>query len=111
MGQWFEFFCDDCGYSARVSGGPDAGMLVSLQTMTCHDCAELVDVITRFHSPGDARRNAEIGHCKRCNGNRLEPWVVAGSTGAAKLDNGRNGRPCPKCHGPMRRGGMMALWD
>ena len=38
MGEWFTFVCDDCAYEAEVSGGPDAGMLVTVETMSCSDC-------------------------------------------------------------------------
>ena len=51
MGEWFTFVCDDCAYEAEVSGGPDAGMLVTVETMSCSDC----------HSAGSTRGRSSSG--------------------------------------------------
>jgi hypothetical protein len=112
MGTWFEFLCDGCGYQAEVSGGPDAGMRVSVQTMTCRDCAELVDVVTQVL--GEGTRDIAVGCCPICHGNHLAEWTgitAAASPANDQLDPGRDGRLCPKCATPMRRGELMTLWD
>lgn len=45
MGQLQTFECESCGYSAEVSGGDDAGMVVTITTISCGVCRELYDVI------------------------------------------------------------------
>ena len=35
MGQLYRFVCDTCDYQTEASGGPDAGMQVVVQTMSC----------------------------------------------------------------------------
>ena len=46
-------------------------MLVSVLTMTCLDCKQFVDVITRFHNPHVGADS--IGRCPECEGRNLEP--------------------------------------
>ena len=50
MGSWQLLECEFCRYRAEVSGGDDAGMLVSTTTVACETCAELYDVVTERHS-------------------------------------------------------------
>ena len=45
MGTKFLFICDACGYKAELSGGKDCGFVAVVQTMTCHDCNDLEDVL------------------------------------------------------------------
>ena len=45
MGTTFLFKCNECGYKAELSGGKDSGFVALVQTMTCHNCNELVDVL------------------------------------------------------------------
>ena len=47
MGRTFQFDCPLCQYRTRVSGGTDAGINCSIQTIICHDCRELFDVFTK----------------------------------------------------------------
>jgi hypothetical protein len=64
MGQWFRFVCDTCGYEVQVSGGPDAGVTVSVQTMSCSGCSNLVDVIVNVHAwngEEDRRLGGRVG--------------------------------------------------
>jgi len=48
MGRTFQFECPHCRYQARVSGGADAGVNCSIQTIYCRDCRELFDIFIRI---------------------------------------------------------------
>lgn len=50
MGRTYLFECSHCGYSAKVSGGPDKGFFLKVQTVLCHDCKRLHDVVTDLKS-------------------------------------------------------------
>ena len=112
MGTWYEFVCESCDYAAEVSGGADTGMLVSVLTMTCLDCEQLVDVITRVHDPHVSADS--VGRCPECKGRNLEPWVPAGVSGReqpARPAGGPQPGRCPRCGSTMGHGSLMALWD
>ena len=47
----YDFLCDDCGYTEHVSGGRDPLRLCVRETMTCHDCRRLVDVLVTVREP------------------------------------------------------------
>lgn len=51
MGRSYWFECSKCGYRAKVSGGPDRGLHVHIQTIACRDCRQLYDAVTRFRIP------------------------------------------------------------
>lgn len=99
MGFTYEFLCAQCGYSANVSGGADAGMIVSVETMTCSDCKELGDVITAWWRE-DQAQPAEIGKCPNCESKSVASWDP-------------DVRPCPKCGSKMEVNpeGSVILWD
>lgn len=113
MGHRYGFTCPACGYQAEVSGGPDSGKLVTVQTMTCLTCRSLVDVVTDIHARGawlDALDH-ELGRCPSCLGQRLEPWGgVATDIATVSGDRAATG-PCPLCGTPMRRDEPTVLWD
>ncbi len=96
-----EFKCKKCGYSAEVSGGKDLGMVAVVQTMTCHRCRELVDVLIGERGvegpTGCPDYDKNLGICPKCHGKDVvawqAPWV------------------CPKCEGRMKRGKVAMLWD
>ena len=48
MGRSYAFECPKCGLQAKVSGGPDRGILVWVQTISCRDCKRLYDAVTRL---------------------------------------------------------------
>ena len=82
MGTTSRFTCDDCGYSASVSGGRDFGFMAVVQTTTCQDCRELVDVLIGHHGPtsvaiGLASANEEIGYRNRRVSRRFESNSVS----------------------------------
>lgn len=117
MGRSLQFVCDRCGYEATVSGGPDAGMLVSVRTMSCSGCQNLVDVIQGVHAYDEReeeRLRGAIGRCPKCRRKTgLEVWgrdemfdeVATGS------DIGGMWKPCPRCDGGMAFQGSVGLWD
>ena len=103
MGARYSFRCEACGHSAEVSGGKDAGMIAEVETMTCADCQELVDVLTAT-APMDSAFGRERPllkerrlRCPECHGRRVTPWPES--------------RPCPKCGGRMEPGDLVMLWD
>jgi hypothetical protein len=49
MGCRFAFQCPDCGYKAEVSGAADCGFVAATTTIVCHDCRELLDIVTGYH--------------------------------------------------------------
>ena len=99
MGDTYDFICGECGYSAQVSGGPDAGMIVSVETMTCTDCKELGDVITGWWRADQAEPEA-VGKCPNCQSEAVVSWSP-------------DLRPCPKCGSRMEVDphGTHTLWD
>jgi Zn finger protein HypA/HybF involved in hydrogenase expression len=98
MGSKFEFRCDTCGYTAEVSGGPDAGFYVLVETMVCNDCKELVDVLIggKPQPAGDPKKVTP--RCPICHDSDVSPWDT------------RN-RPCPKCGSSMEQGEVTVMWD
>jgi translation initiation factor 2 gamma subunit (eIF-2gamma) len=98
MGSKYEYTCARCEYHVVVSGGRDAGMIAVVETMTCADRREVVDVLV-------ARvRNVELGfaqeltqRCPHCKGETLTPWPET--------------HPCPTCGDTMELGGLIVLWD
>ena len=101
MGTKFLFICDACGYKTELSGGKDCGFVAVVQTMTCHDCNELEDVlIGAYGKEGkteDIEMNKALGICPKCKGSNVVQWDKRKS--------------CPKCDGKMIRGEAVALWD
>jgi hypothetical protein len=99
MGQLFAFRCDACGYKAEVSGGPDVGMAVATQTVSCAACKRLFDAVTSEDPGNDTAPKVPL-RCPRSRGakHRVSAW------------NG--GDPCPRCLGPMRvTDDGTVLWD
>ena len=72
MGRTFQFDCPLCQYRTRVSGGTDAGINCSIQTIICHDCRELYDVFTKV---------------RRLTGTTA--WFYAGPVDSASVPAGR----------------------
>ena len=56
MGRSYWFECAKCGYRARVSGRPDRGLNLFVQTIVCQDCKELYDAVIRMRVPQDFTR-------------------------------------------------------
>lgn len=117
VGTSYEFACPSCGYEANVCGGPDTGALVSVKTVTCLACAELVDVVTARHEwPPSADAHRAIGACPHCEGSDSVPWGPRAS-GASLSDDEfyalQDYGPCPKCHASMglKPDGVTMLWD
>ena len=120
MGSKSGYRCRGCGYEAIVSGGPDIGMVIRTQTMTCLDCRELVDVITGFHFENE--RDDDIGRCPKCKGRRLKEWGE-GRTGHHEFGEDAPGPwidenlgprpsgPCPRCGDIMDLIGWVEDWD
>lgn len=99
MGQQYEYRCPGCGYEARVSGGGDAGMIVSTQTVVCEQCKKLYDVITSRRDSFSERGGVEEvePRCPRRKRHSIREWEHPG--------------PCPKCGEDMHQGEMAILWD
>ena len=101
MGETYAFKCNACGYRADVSGGRDCGFVAVVQTMTCHNCNELVDVVIGAYGEdgktADAEMNLDMGICPKCKDSNVAQWDKRKS--------------CPKCDGKMIKGKMSMLWD
>lgn len=55
MGRTYWFECSKCGYRAQVSGKPDRGLNVFVQTVACADCKALYDAVIRLRVPDEAK--------------------------------------------------------
>lgn len=55
MGQSYWFECARCGYRAKVSGRGDQGVNLHVQTISCHECKQLYDAVTRLRIPVETR--------------------------------------------------------
>lgn len=62
MGRTFHFECPHCLYRANVSGGADAGLHCSIQTIFCHDCRELFDVFIRLRRRENGDETSAANH-------------------------------------------------
>jgi DNA-directed RNA polymerase subunit M/transcription elongation factor TFIIS len=99
MGSFSKFECPDCGYSAEVSGGPDRGMKISVETSICTRCKELIDVITEVYDCENPDLEKRIGKCPKCRRKKcLIPWNP-------------EERLCPRCGGRVGNKGPIGLWD
>ena len=70
MGSLIRFTCEICDYSVEVSGGIDYGMIAVVQTVTCHDCEHLVDVLIGREGQegptGDPEYDKDLQTCPLC---------------------------------------------
>lgn len=103
MGAYFDFTCAGCGYTARVSGGRDVGMLAVIRTMTCDSCKTLVDVLIgqcgKEVPTGDPEYDKDLNLCPECRSRNVRPWPP-------------RKRPCPKCGVKMAPNlETKLLWD
>jgi hypothetical protein len=53
MGRSYQFECSKCGYRATVAGRADRGVDFFVQTLACHDCKALYDMVVRLKVPDD----------------------------------------------------------
>src|SRR5271157_5857817 len=56
MGRSYWFECPKCSYRVKVSGRPDRGLHLFVETVHCRDCRELHDVVTRMRVPDGAQK-------------------------------------------------------
>ena len=96
MGQHFQFTCANCGFSAEVSGGDDAGMVVATTTIVCGSCRRLYDVVTIDRKEWQNQKVRPL-RCPKSAKHQVERWKDPG--------------PCPKCNQPLINGGRVCLWD
>jgi protein-arginine kinase activator protein McsA len=98
MGEKCGYSCQDCGYSASVSGGEDVGMASQTDTGYCARCNELVDYVTKILID-NKRSEWEItaGVCETCNTPVKQKW--------------QDGDPCPRCGGSFDETGQITMWD
>ena len=104
MGKAYNYKCDNCGYSAIVSGGRDFGFVAVVKTMICEDCKNLVDVLIGRHgkdgATGDIEYDRKLNICPICAGKNLKAWPT--------------NHTCPRCSANMirsRNGSDVILWD
>jgi hypothetical protein len=121
MGQWYRFVCDGCAYEAEASGGPDAGMMVIVRTMSCAGCKNIVDVVVAGTHPEPSEDVlAEIGRCPSCGSrDALTEWGREKGSYRSSDDGMLGEEPvepevwgvCPRCGGDVRNHGAVAIWD
>ncbi len=91
VGTQYKFKCMRCGYETIVAGERSIGMFAVIQTMTCNDCRELVDVLIGFFGDDGPSGNPEndemLNTCPECNGKKVTVWPKS--------------KPCPRCKGVM----------
>lgn len=99
MGTLLKYICNNCNYSAEVSGGQDIGMLVKTNTVLCTKCEEVVDVQVDFM--GEIKiKEFDLNKCPNCNSAK---YII-------KWDNMK--RPCPKCNGKINDSKeIIIMWD
>ncbi len=99
MGRKIDHACEQCGFSAHVSGKPDAGLLAGTDTIRCTECGALHDRVTEVWEKG-SEENVAPEPCPACGapGDQALPW--------------RTGDPCPGCGDPLHATGpLMTIWD
>jgi hypothetical protein len=67
MGRSYWFECSKCGYRARVSGRPDRGLDLCVETVACRECRALFDAVTRVRVPSEGQSGTGLS----CAGFRL----------------------------------------
>src|SRR6267154_1564052 len=72
MGRSYWFECSKCGYRAKVSGGPDRGLHFFVQTISCLDCKQLFDAVTRLRVPDES--GPTLGNSFSGLRRRRQPW-------------------------------------
>ena len=101
MGTTYYFKCDTCDYTAIISGGRDSGFVALVESMTCSNCNEIVDVLIGAYGKegktDDEDINKELGLCPECKRPDVVPWD--------------DEKSCPKCDRKMIRGKEASLWD
>jgi hypothetical protein len=102
MGALRQFTCNQCGYSAEVSGGADRGFVAKTLTVVCRICQEISDVSVGQWPDPDASSRGQVPtritpRCPRRSSHPVQPWTPVD--------------PCPKCGGRMENKGMTVLWD
>ena len=101
MGSHCQFRCTSCGYGATISGGLDSGFRVTVRTMVCPDCRELVDVLVGAYGKeggtGDPEFDKGLNRCPECSGRKVTVWPER--------------KPCPKCGERMLNQGLVVMWD
>jgi len=99
MGAYYDFSCPKCGYSARVSGGDDFGMLAVTTTIVCEDCRELSDIGIGSSPIAKTKKPARVRlHCQKDKSHNVRRWKHPGA--------------CPKCGTTMVKPETIAvLWD
>jgi predicted nucleic acid-binding Zn ribbon protein len=97
MGSAYSYKCtnSECGYEATISGGKSCGFCGEVESMTCLDCKELMDVLT---APAPDLKPIEP-RCDECKGQNLK-----------KFYSGRT--RCPKCGSRLKKDtNSDIMWD
>ncbi len=97
MGMLRPYKCGSCGYRAEVSGGDDAGMVVTTTTISCGVCRKLYDVVVRRVDESEP-----VPKEPKCPQSATHPVSIWKDEG-----------PCPQCGEPLGLDpdGLVTLWD
>ncbi len=101
MGTSYLFKCNKCSYEAMLSDGKGYGFSAVIETMTCTNCREMVNVLIGARGEegktGDPETDKILGLCPKCKGSNVAKWDKR--------------RSCSKCNGKMEKGDTIRLWD
>ena len=137
MGRTYLFECPKCGYRAKVSGGADRGVHFAVQTLLCHECRELHEVVTALKTaaPGLVAMSGVQTHLKAARRpslaappflavlNRLPPmgtkrlkWVyfkpACPVSARHRIREWQSPDKCPKCGCFLERNAIpFRIWD
>jgi hypothetical protein len=110
LGEHFTFRCSQCGYSAEISGGSDAGYSFCTQTILCFECKELMDIVTAvvrgeqqagMEITGEIADSPLLNVRMKCEKDSSHHWREWNSPDV-----------CPRCNNPMSHDpNLITLWD
>jgi ribosomal protein S27AE len=96
MGDVYEAACSRCGYVAAGLRDGAGWIGTFLEPAVCHDCRELVSVVT---ADTYSEVGPELNACPRCGGRRLGalPKLTLGEQATAGGFRLRRQARCPRC--------------
>lgn len=100
MGDLYEAACSRCGYRAGELQDGTGLTGTFLEPMVCHDCRELVSVVTADLYSG---LGPDLDACPNCGGHCLSglPKRMTGGRDAATEFRLRRRGECPRCGGRL----------
>ncbi|MGD9581581.1 MAG: hypothetical protein AB7V50_09430 [Vampirovibrionia bacterium] len=115
MGSKYQYNCSNCDYSVMCCGEESSGYIAVINSYTCHDCNEVVDVNIglmmevfdannieselKKYQFTDTFKAEEFYTCPECHGKNITVWSESDFS-------------CPKCHSKMQIDyENVMMWD